>query len=250
MKKFHLFSILFFSLLAFDLTSQIITDESLPDEKRKKNKFPIDTVKTAKTEAYFGSNWAISNRVLKVNEGLFQQELGERINEKSLNTWSFGIGFRQYFKKPFSLDAGISLLQNGESYSYEEIDTNFHYQTTYTYIAMPIHFNYTTGNKLKLIAGVGITPQMFIRYKQDQQWKTKLNDEGENSIKTKTEKFNSFVISATIQAGVNYSTGKRTSLYFIPEYRLQLNSSYLPNSGFLHYSRVFGINFGLSYIIE
>jgi hypothetical protein len=244
MKKFHLFSILFFSLFSFYSSAQIVSSEST-----KKEVSSSKTIKTKSTEVYAGSNFSISNRILKINEGLFGKELGERANEQSLNVWSFGLGFRHHFKKPFSLDAGISILQNGESYSFEESDTSFSYQTTYSYIAMPIHFNYTKGERLKIIGGIGLTPQLFTRFKQDQEWKTKTNQEESETISTRTGNYNSFVISGSIQAGVSYYLNQNTSFYCIPEYRMQFNSSYSSNSGYLHYSRVFGINFGLSYLL-
>ena len=249
MKKFHLLSILFFSLFSFYSSAQIVSSESAKKEVSIKKTRTLDSVKTQKTEVYIGSNFSISNRILKVNEGLFQKEIGERANEQSLNVWSFGLGFRHHFKKPFSLDAGISILQNGESYRFEESDTSFSYQTTYTYIAMPIHFNYTKGEKLKVIGGIGLTPQLFTRFKQNQEWKTKTNQEESETITTRTGNYNSFVISGTIQAGLSYLLNQKTSFYFIPEYRIQFNSSYSTNSGYLHYSRVFGVNFGLSYIL-
>jgi len=244
MKKFHLLSILFFSIFSFFSGAQIVSSE-----RTKKVVSSNKTIKTKSTEVYAGSNFSISNRTLKVNEGLFGKELGERANEQSLNVWSFGVGFRHHFKKPFSLDAGISIIQNGESYRFEESDTSFSYQTTYTYIAMPIHFNYTKGEKLKVIGGIGLTPQLFTRFKQNQEWKTKTNQEESETITTRTGNYNSFVISGTIQAGLSYLLNQKTSFYFIPEYRIQFNSSYSTNSGYLHYSRVFGVNFGLSYIL-
>ena len=116
MKKFHLFTFLFFSFLTVSVHSQIITDTEENTTELKKKKEPIDTLKSTITEVYFGSTWMNNFRSLEINSGIFEQPLGERLNEKHLNTWAYHIGFRQYNKKPFFLEAGVSLSKNGESY--------------------------------------------------------------------------------------------------------------------------------------
>jgi hypothetical protein len=247
MKKFHLFTFLFFSFLTVSVHSQIITDTEENTTELKKKKEPIDTLKSTITEVYFGSTWMNNFRSLEINSGIFEQPLGERLNEKHLNTWAYHIGFRQYYKKPFCFEAGVSLSKNGESYSFEEADTNYNYQTTYTYLAMPIRFSFTKGNDLKIFAGIGLVPQMFIRYKQEQQWKTKLDAEISETIKS-SHGYNTFILSGSITAGISYKYAKKSSIYFVPEYRHQFNSTYLKTSGYKHYSRSFGINFGLTYI--
>lgn len=250
MKIFYHTCLFTFSLISFNIHSQITIGED-PEPKKDtlitlknniKSKRDID----GSTEVFLGTIWSKSNRELIMNGDLFGDSLGERANEKNLTTWSYAIGFRNYLTPHFAIEGGIGLFKNGESYHFEGADSTFDYQTTYTYIAMPVKFNYCYGNEIRFMSAIGIIPAMFNQYAQTQQWENSAHEKGKEKFKTKSG-YNSFVISACINAGVQIKYSPAWSIYIMPEYRFQLNSSYTEINAYKHYSRAFGINFGFVY---
>ena len=232
--------------------SQILIGEPQPDaksENKKKDKKSVsDTLKAKKepsgTSIYFVTNWSATNRSLSENGDLFGEPLGERANEIGLNTWSFGLGFQNEFAKHFMWDGGISFMRNGESYSFLGTDTAYSYQTTYSYISMPVRLNYTVGNDFKFYAGAGLIPQMFMGYKQERQWTRADNSDETETIKSKNG-YNSFVISAVMNIGMMVNFNNGWSLLVSPEARFQLNSSYMKQDAYIHKGRAYGVTFGL-----
>lgn len=250
MKAFILlFALLFCRTVAF---SQILIGEPQPDAKsatkKKEKKSESDSTKVKKeptgTSIYFVSNWSATNRSLTENGDLFGEPLGERANETGLNTWSFGLGFQNEFAKHFMWDGGISFLRNGESYSFVGTDTAYSYQTTYSYISMPLRVNYVIGKDFKFYAGGGLVPQMFLGYKQDRQWTRADNSEESETIKSKSG-YNSFVISAVVNVGMMMNFNNGWSLLVSPEARFQLNSSYMNQDAYVHKGKAYGVTFGL-----
>lgn len=250
MKAFILlFALLFCRTVAF---SQILIGEPQPDAKsatkKKEKKSESDSTKVKKeptgTSIYIVTNWSATNRSLTENGDLFGEPLGERANETGLNTWSFGLGFQNEFAKHFMWDGGISFLRNGESYSFVGTDTAYSYQTTYSYISMPLRVNYVIGKDFKFYAGGGLVPQMFLGYKQDRQWTRADNSEESETIKSKSG-YNSFVISAVVNIGMMMNFNNGWSLLVSPEARFQLNSSYMNQDAYVHKGKAYGVTFGL-----
>ena len=233
----------------FSAISQIeMSRENTAKEERtqkvKKAKELRDKDSLSTTLLYFNTNWSYTPRKLIVNDGLFGDSLGERGNEEAGNKWSFGLGFRNQIHKNIALEGGIAFMRNSEKYNFEGVDTAYSYVTEYSYLALPIKIYYTYGKSIKFLGGVGITPQMFVRYKQNRNWK---NSEGveESEIFKTTTGFNTFAISATISAGVQFELGDRWSVQVIPEYRIQLNSSNTKQDAYKHYARALGVNAGI-----
>lgn len=214
------------------------------EQKVKKDKEKNEKDSLSATSIYMNTNWSYTPRKLTTNDGLFGDSLGERANEKAGNRWSFGLGFRTQIHKHFALEGGISFMRNSEKYDFEGVDTAYSYVSEYSYLALPIKLYYTYGESIKFIGGVGITPQMFLRYKQERNWKTSEGKEESEKFKTTTG-FNSFVISATVSAGVQVELGKRVGVQVIPEYRIQLTSSNDKQDPYKHFARAIGINLGL-----
>lgn len=224
-----------------------------PEEKPKKEKVKDEEVKVEKevvkdgnTEVFLLTNWSRTSRVLEINEGPFGDTLGQRAFETGANNWSFGIGFRSAINQHFSLQAGVSFIRNGESYTFEEPDTLFTYTTTYSYISMPIKGLYTLGNEVKLLVGGGITPQLFTSYLQEQEWRDKVDATGDETIKQKNG-YSTFALSAAINVGVQYQFSKNFSLLFMPEYRIQLTDSYVVTDSYNHFARALGFDLGLTF---
>lgn len=257
MKKLSFLLLLCVFACAQNSWSQIETpkEKEEPKEKEapkeKENEIKVSEMPTDEyggTEVFFLTNFSATNRSLVTNEGLFADTLGERANEGGLNIWSFGIGFRSQLKPYLAWQGGLSLLRNGESYDFRGTDTAFSYQTSYTYVAMPIKLLYTYGKKYRVYGAVGLVPQMFFGYKQEQQFETTLNATGEETIKLKTG-YNTFVMSTVLNIGVQAYFQNKFSLFLEPEYRYQFTNSYVKTDGLKHYASAFGFNLGLTYTL-
>jgi hypothetical protein len=239
------------SLISFNSFCQITIGEDSATTRtdtlvQLKNNLKPKRELDGSTEIFFGTTWANSNRKLIENGDFYGKELGLRADETKITTWSYNLGFRNYVHKNIAIEGGISLLKNGESYAFKGTDSTFNYQTTYSYIAMPLKVNYTYGEEIRLMIGTGFIPQMFTQYQHEQQWTNSVNAEESESLKTKNG-YSSFLMSAVVSAGVQIKYSHSFSIYIIPEYRWQLNSSYFKVDPYKHYARVLGVNFGFVY---
>ncbi len=206
---------------------------------------PVEGQEDDATEIYLVSNWSRTSSLLTESEELSAEPLGDREFESFLNSWSFGLGYRTRVNKYLSIQGGISYLRNGESFKYETPDSLFTYNTTYSYIAMPVKALFTYGNEIKVFAGGGLTPQLFSGYRQDLEWKTEKNATGSETIKRKNG-YSSFVLSASVNIGVQLKFSKRWALLFMPEYRIQLTDSYEQLDAYDHFGRALGFDLGLT----
>jgi len=215
----------------------VITPKAMPD--------------SPKTEVFAFANWSQTNRTLQPNpaqDGIFADSLGIRADEKALNVWSYGIGIRSQLYKNISWQGGISWLRNGETFDYQatDSDSSFRYQTYYNYISMPLKLMYRYGNRVSVFGGVGIVPQMFFSYRQEQQWTTPENTAFDEQFKTRNG-YNSFVLSGAASIGVQVRMNNGIAIYVEPEYRFQFTNSYEETDGFEHFGRAIGVNMGISY---
>lgn len=239
---------IFFLATAFSGLSQIELggeEEPANSKVERVEEIKDKQEKDGSTEVYFVTNWSSTSRKLETNEGPFGDSLGEREFEKSLNKWSFGIGFRNKLNDFVSIQAGISYMRNGESYLFEETDSLFKYSTTYTYIAMPVKVLFTYGDEIKFLAGGGITPQIFMEYEQNQEWRDSVNATGDLTIEKKNG-YSSFALSAALNIGVQFQFSDNWTLLFMPEYRIQLTDSYEVTDSFNHFGRALGFDLGLT----
>ena len=201
-------------------------------------------VKDGATSIFLSSTWSSTFRQLEPGEGFFGQPLGERVNETKLNVWSFTFGFRSQLNKHIAWEGAVSYMRNGESYSFEEPDTSYSYESRYSYIAVPMKLFYTYGTEIKLLVGAGIVPQMFSGFKQDITYEDKLSNNVTEEVKTKIG-YNSFVLSTVFNIGAQYKVGDRWSILLLPEYKLQLTSSYQKDGPYKHKAYSIGGHMGL-----
>lgn len=250
MKRFLFLLTFLYSLTSFGQI-QIGGEEKEPDKKAKKEKVKEKEEKEEKpvdgtTEIFFGANWSATNRVLKINDNVFGDSLGERANETGLNAWSFSLGMRNRINRFLMWEGGISFVQNGEQYSFETVDSSYAYTSNYRFIAMPLKLYYTYGEKnLRLMAGVGLAPQMAMAFRQEINFRDTEGDEGSESVKTKVGQ-SSFAVSFVGNIGINYSFNSGWGVYILPEYRYQLSSTYLKTEPYKHFGTAFGVSFGLT----
>lgn len=218
------------------------------DKKNKSGQAVSDTLneklKDGTSAVYFVANWSNTFRSLKENGDLYGDSLGVRENETPLNVWSYGVGIQNCLSKHFMWDGGISIIRNGESYSYTATDTSFSSKAYYTYIGMPIRINYTVGNDFKFFVGAGIVPQMFSGFKQENEWTKSDKSKESETIKTRIG-YNSFVVSAVLNVGLILNFQNNWALKVSPEARIQLSSSYQKTADYIHKARAYGITFGL-----
>lgn len=257
MQKTIFFLLLFGLLTNFNAFSQIVTGEKEKLEKTQEEE-PVERAEPRElrdidsvTQVYFNSNWSSTFRELKPNGDLFGEELGDRANETRANFWSFGFGLRNQLGKHFVLEVGLGLIRNGEQYAYADpnSDSTFSYTTRYTFISMPIVGYYSYGKEIKLLAGAGIVPQLFMNQVQNQEITSAINTKSKNEIKEKsgTPNHTSFTSSAVFRLGVQVKYSSFWSIYFVPEYRVQLGSTYGKTSPYSHKAYAIGFNLGLTY---
>jgi hypothetical protein len=228
-------SVIFFTLISFSHSSQITFAKKETKDSLYRN------------QAYVFINRTNTYRTLIPNEDFIPGNLGERVNEKSLNTYSFGIGLKGHILKNLIWDGGMAYIQNGEQYNFASIinDSTFAYQTYYKYIAMPLKLNFTFGKSVRIFGGAGILPQLFLNYKQKQQWETALGSRESNIIKTK-DGFNTFITSAVFNLGISFHSKNGYGIFVNPEYRLQLQNGLGKTSYFKHKSYGFGFSAGIT----
>ena len=240
-------------ILPFTSLSQIETGKvnggklSKP-KKTKRVVQPTEVIEHANTILYFGGGLGIASRDLTENKGLFAKPLGERDKETSIIVPSFTVGVKTILKNNFYLDLGVSYAASGEKYSFKLADSTYSYKSTYSYFAIPIKVQYIYGNKLKLIAGLGIQPQIFVGYKKDINYTDVDGKSGEQTIKK--DDINFFSIAALANLGVSWQFRKNTSLFIIPELRYDLSNTYLKQAPYVRKGMFIGGQIGLSIAIN
>jgi hypothetical protein len=232
MKNFLNILFLFFF---FKVNSQITFTEK--DEKDSMNR----------NQAYVFLNQTNSFRSLIPNEDFIPGNLGEKKYEKVLKTYSFGLGLKGFLHKNVIWDAGLMYLQNGEQYEFNSItsDSSFSYQNYYKYIAMPVKINFTVGHKVRVFGGVGLVPQLFLNYRQNQQWETTLGSRESNKIESK-DGFNTFIASVAYNLGISLHSKNGYGLFISGDYRAQIQNGFNKLSYFKHKSSGTGFSIGIT----
>ena len=219
--------------------------------KPKKTKRVIQekaVIENPNTIFYFGGGFGVSYRDLTENKGLFGKPLGERVNETSVFVPNFTLGVKTNIKSNFFLDLGVSYAASGEQYRFKLNDSTYNYKSTYSYFAIPIKVQYVAGNKWKLIAGIGLQPQIFTGFKKDITW-TDMN--GKSGGKTiKKDDINFFSIAALANVGVSWQFRKNTSLFLLPEFRYDLSNTYLKQAPYNRKGFFIGGQIGLAVAIN
>jgi hypothetical protein len=233
--------VLFMLFFALHVDAQIVVEEGKPTTEKKEK---VKSITESQTSIYAISNWSRTNRTLESNTGYFGDTLGTRADETTIKNWSFGLGLRNRINRFLVWDGGMYFSRNGEQYAFIGTDTSFAYQTTYSYIGMPLRLNLSMGKDIQWHVGAGFLPQMFVQYSQNQQWTTTLNSSDSQEMKTKSG-YSPFVLSAIFNAGVQFNFASGWGVLVSPELRIQLNSTYLKQDAYIHKARCFGVSFGL-----
>lgn len=223
--------------------------EKIKEQKEEKEPRPANY--DPSTVLYLGGDLGLGFRTLTSNKGYFGEPLGERERETPLFTGGFTVGMKTRITGKLFLDFGISMAKNGEAYDYKSTtsDSAYSYKSNYTYFAIPIKLQFVTGQKVKFMAGAGLQPQMYTGYKQVINWTDVDNVKSEQTIKDGND-FNFFTIAAVANLGIQWQFSKHVSVYLLPEFRYQLNSTYGKQAPYIHkglfYGAQLGFSFGLS----
>ena len=202
--------------------------------------------------AFIAFNQTNSFRLLSENKEFITIPLGKSADETPLNVWSYGLGINAALARFLRFEGGISYLQTGEQYSFQEDmggDSTFAYQNKYRYFAMPCQVKFEYGKKLRFSFGVGIMPQLFNAYRQDQQWTTYLGGKNDNTIKSNTT-CNTFGLSLIGSTGLHYVSQKTWGIFIQMTYREQLTNTFTRYGDYVHKSKGLGYTIGISKNIE
>lgn len=244
MRKEITISGLFF-LMLFNSYSQIVTKEQKNTENKTIQK--KKTVKDTSSRFYVEASFTNSFRSLESNADFLNKPLGERANETKLGIWNYSLGMSIPLNKHIYFDGGLSLLRNGEQYSWESntSDSTFNYESKYNYIALPLQIKLQGGKNLKYFIGAGLIPQMNFSYKQNQQWTDSLGSKRDETIKVNNE-INSFVFSWVVSAGLELQFENNFGLRLSASYRNQLSNTYIDFSDYIHKANAIGVNIGIT----
>jgi hypothetical protein len=226
----------FLSLCLFVLTS---TSFAQIVNKQLKSVYP--------TTYYFETQRMEMYRSLVSNDDFLPTPLGERANEMALTAWSHQLGICVGLSQYFYLDGGVSWLQNGEAYAFNDLnsDSTFNYETRYRYLALPLQLKVAFGQRLKCFGGLGMVPALYQGYKQDLEWTNALGAKYDDQIKVNNT-MNSFTLSWIGSVGIEAPLGNNYAFRFGAMYRSQLNNSYSPYEDYIHKSKGWGLTIGLS----
>lgn len=247
MKRF-LIVIFFINILTSFGFGQIQVGGNQPKIKKEKSvKKTIDgEEKPSETRVYLGTGVSSTFRTLEPNKNeLFAESLGVRADETNYTAWAFHLGFSTDISKYLMWESGISFLRNGEKYAFSETDTSHTYTSKYSWIGVPIKLYFKHDiSKFRLQAGVGVIPQMQMKFSKNEIFKNSNNVE--SVVETKTiNGMNNFGVSAVANLGFQYNLSPKFGVFVQFEYRHQLTSSYLKTNAFIHRGTAIGSNFGV-----
>lgn len=233
-KLLFLFPVVFY----FQINSQIVNSQNVASDKIKI---------LPKSSIYLEAMRFKTGRDLLVNSDFLAKPLGEREFENEANHWSFILGISIPIQKVFYFDGGISYVKNGEQYTWQSSinDSSFSYQTSYSYISMPLQFKIQNGNKFKYFLSSGIQMQLLQFFRMNQQWTNDVNTKYSETLKINND-CNSFVLSWISSVGFELAMSKYYGIKLSMQYRKQLSNSYIKTADYIHRSKGFGVGFGLT----
>lgn len=237
-------------LSSVQATAQITTGKVEEPEKEPKVERPrrVPTDGMDEFTFYLGAGRVWSDRTLTPNEEPFGQPLGNRADETGLKTWSFQAGVRNRAGKFLSYDVGLMIDQFGESYLYEdsESDSTMAYTSKYAYYGVPIQVLATYGKDFRWFIGGGIEPQLLSGYSQEREWTTSNNSKDDATLKG-TEGISQFGFGVLASAGFQWRVGRTTSIYCIPTWMWNLTNTYDDQADYVHKAHSFTLKFGLAF---
>lgn len=199
---------------------------------------------------YAGAGRVYANRSLEPNDPPFGSPLGPRADETGLKTWSFQAGVRNRAHTYFSYDIGLSISRYGESYDYDDpnSDSTYSYTSRYSYYALPLQGLATFGKDFRFFIGGGIQPELIAGYRQKDDWKSVLGSTQHETIR-RTEGLNQFGVAFLATCGVQWRWGDNVSIFVLPTWAWRVMNTYDDQADYIHKARSFTLKFGLTFHI-
>ncbi len=213
--------------------------------KTKKEPTQVD-FKQVESQIYLSGFYGLSDRTLSENTSVFGKPLGQRSNETSILSGGFDFGIRMKISDQFRLSFGMNYSTYGEQNSVSIQDSTFNYTNKYSYLGLPISLQYVVGSKWRFISGIGLQPHLFLRGNQENEAISPSGVSTKNSFKYRDE-MNFFTLHGFAQLGVEYQFSPQTSIYIVPEYRIQFTNSYGKQEPYIHKANWFGARLGLMF---
>jgi hypothetical protein len=228
-----------FLILNWNLSSQIVTKENVSNSKKN--------LKDTNSRFYVETSILSSFRTLESNPNFLNTPLGERANEVKFSIWNYALGMTTPLTNYLFFDGGLSILRNGEHYSWESTtsDSTYNYQTKYNYLGLPLQLKLQGGKNLKYFVGAGIIPQMHLSYKQKQQWTDSLGSKRTGEEKVNNQ-INSFALSWIVSAGIEFQFENDFGLRLSGTYRNQISNTYTEFNDYIHKANALGFNVALT----
>lgn len=240
--------------VSMQVTGQISTG-------KVEEKTPVETPKPVKPRRvptdgrdefsfYLGAGRVFANRTLESNKSPYGAPLNSRADETGLKTWSYQAGVRNRIGKYLSYDVGLGIDRFGESYKYDDpnSDSTFSYTSRYSYYAVPVQVLATFGKDFRFFFGGGIEPQLIAGYRHKEKSTTGLNAPQEKTIKS-TNGINQFNMGVLATCGIQWRLGRTTSVYCMPTWMWNLTSTYDKQADYIHKATTFNLKFGLVFHI-
>ena len=182
----------------------------------------VDTTKY-KTELFVGASVMSTNRSLSTADNpLFAKPVGEREKEVGLVRPSVHLGIRQKLNTFLMLEASVSFYQNGQSYSFKEVDTAHTYTLINNNVGVGLKlFYYKSINKLDVSVGAGVMPNFRLKDKRTDDFTNNKGTTTSSEVKSK-ENLNGIGLNIVANAGVQYNFHPRVGAYLMVEYRTDL----------------------------
>jgi len=230
--------------LGWFITGHAYSQLEMKAQEPKKNKGQLKAPTQFAVEGLNIKN----NRILASNPNFLNKPLGERVNEKTLRTWSYSLGFQTGLGRWLRFDTGLQFIQNGESYAYSNVssDSTFSYENRYRYLGMPLSINFHWGNSIKLFAGPGITPMIFSQFYQKTAWTTALGSKKDEKLKEKNTEYAASGLQVFGQVGLQWIGNKGWGGIVKMVYRNQLTNTFSKYNESIHHAYGWGFGFGIT----
>ncbi|MFM7473628.1 MAG: hypothetical protein ACKO00_06905 [Crocinitomicaceae bacterium] len=236
--------LLFLFLLSSVCYAQIVELNSISKKK--------EGLKDTSVEVFYEATSYLVERDLSLNPFYTNTELGEKINETSRRLFSHQLGIRVPITKIVSVDAGISWIQNGENYSYEnqQSDSTFSYTSCYRYFGLPVNIMASVplnpkneGTLISVFIRGGGIPHLYQSFLQKTEWTTTLGSKKSEKIKS-MDNPSSFMFSGHISSGLDLLSKTKWGLRIAIHYRYSLTNTFTKYGDYIH--KPYGMGYSLS----
>ena len=241
MKFLFIVVLLLCSNLAFN---QIIDIKNVEQKKER--------LKDTAVEVFYEMSYYEMERTLSLNPYYTATTLGEKINETKRGLFSHVLGIRVPINKYIYVDAGISWLQNGELYSYDDpnSDSTLNYASSYRYFGMPVNLMFSlplnprqSETLYSFFIRAGGIPHLYQSFLQRKDWTTTFGSKESEKINS-LENPNSFMFSWHISSGLSLYSRSSWGIRAAVHYRYSLTNTFTKYGDYIH--KPFGIGYSLS----